>query len=363
MLEIIRYALAAIVAETHLWPLGVNWAGSQAVFAFYALSGYLMTRILHERYGFTPRGITAFLINRVLRLWPAYLVVIAGTALALRFLPLQNFFFSLVPPRSLLGQVTNLTILGQVGFDFTYLIPLPRLAPTSWSLSIELFCYCLLGFYFGKTPRRLIALAAVGAAGTLLSTGHCWLDPSPYYGTYCFQNRYGVLQAGVIPFATGGLVYFYDAVLRRLPADVWPWLVAGLIGCELLVGLNEFASVTIGPFLGVVAMTAILVARPPVSRPSPLVDFIGRASYHLFIAHMSIGAILVVGLGLAVNTLPVFALSLPIAFLLSSALVPLEWRVNRVRGRISSQSRLRVLHSTISPAVPILPAGPTASDD
>ncbi len=281
------------------------------MFAFYALSGYLMTRILHERYGFTPRGITAFLINRVLRLWPAYLVVIAGTALALRFLPLQNFFFSLVPPRSLLGQVTNLTILGQVGFDFTYLIPLPRLAPTSWSLSIELFCYCLLGFYFGKTPRRLIALAAVGAAGTLLSSGHCWLDPSPYYGTYCFQNRYGVLQAGFIPFATGGLVYFYDAVRccgACLPMFGPGWL-PGLSAPNCSSVINEFASVTRGPFLGVVAMSAILVARPPVSRPSPLVDFIGRASYHLFIAHNEHQVpFWWSACGLAVNTLPVFAL-------------------------------------------------------
>jgi peptidoglycan/LPS O-acetylase OafA/YrhL len=68
MLEIIRYTLALIVAGTHLWPIGLTWTGWQAVFAFYALSGYLMTRVLHERYGFTPHGTVAFMVNRVLRL-------------------------------------------------------------------------------------------------------------------------------------------------------------------------------------------------------------------------------------------------------------------------------------------------------
>jgi peptidoglycan/LPS O-acetylase OafA/YrhL len=45
-----------------------------AVFAFYTLSGYLMTRVLNERYGFTAAGTAAFALNRVLRLWPVYLV-------------------------------------------------------------------------------------------------------------------------------------------------------------------------------------------------------------------------------------------------------------------------------------------------
>src|SRR5690348_14078540 len=121
MIEIVRYLLALVVAETHLWPIGITWTGWQAVFGFYALSGYLMTRVLHERYGFSPSGTAAFLVNRVLRLWPAYLVVVFGTAAALHFLPLQNFFFSFKLPHGLWETLTTLTILGQVGFDFPYL--------------------------------------------------------------------------------------------------------------------------------------------------------------------------------------------------------------------------------------------------
>jgi peptidoglycan/LPS O-acetylase OafA/YrhL len=56
MFEIMRYLLALIVADTHLWPVGWGWSGWQAVFGFYTLSSYLMTRVLHERYGFAWSG-------------------------------------------------------------------------------------------------------------------------------------------------------------------------------------------------------------------------------------------------------------------------------------------------------------------
>jgi peptidoglycan/LPS O-acetylase OafA/YrhL len=341
VIELIRYALALTVADAHLWPIGFSGASWQAVFAFYALSGYLITRVLHQRYGFAPAGTAAFLVNRVMRLWPAYLVVVAGTALALHFLPLQNFFFSLTAPHTLLEKITLVTILGQVGFDFLYLIPLSRLAATSWSLSIEIFCYCLLGLYFAKTPARLLALAALGLVGISLSTGYCWLIPSPYYGPYCFQNRYGVLQAGFIPFAAGGLVYFYRPQLRRWLAAYWKWLAAALLAAEAIVAASLFASATIGPYLGVVGMVAVLAWHGAERRPSRAVDFIGRASYHLFIAHMSIAAILVVGLAVPANTFTAFALTTILALALSGVLVPLEWRLNRMRGRISGWGRQR----------------------
>src|SRR3954452_5762425 len=110
MIEVSRYILALIVALTHLQPLGIGRPGSIAVFAFYTLSGYLMTRVLNERYGFSARGTVAFLVNRVLRLWPAYLAVLGLTLIALLFLPLSNFYFLIRMPTSLADIVTNLAI-------------------------------------------------------------------------------------------------------------------------------------------------------------------------------------------------------------------------------------------------------------
>lgn len=60
MIEVSRYVLAVIVAQTHLWPKGQEWTGQIAVFAFYTLSGYLITRVLNVRYGFTWNGTRRF---------------------------------------------------------------------------------------------------------------------------------------------------------------------------------------------------------------------------------------------------------------------------------------------------------------
>jgi peptidoglycan/LPS O-acetylase OafA/YrhL len=87
VIEVSRYVLALIAVEVHLWPLGASWTGHVAVFAFYTLSGYLMTKVLNESYGFSTWGTVTFLINRVLRLWPAYFAILGLTLTALLFLP------------------------------------------------------------------------------------------------------------------------------------------------------------------------------------------------------------------------------------------------------------------------------------
>src|SRR5260221_14780352 len=107
MIEVSRYILALVVTLTHLQPLGVGRPGQISVFAFYTLSGYLMTRVLNERYGFSTRGTAVFLLNRVLRLWPAYLVIMAVTPFARRFLPLGRFFFLIRRPACAPACVTN----------------------------------------------------------------------------------------------------------------------------------------------------------------------------------------------------------------------------------------------------------------
>jgi peptidoglycan/LPS O-acetylase OafA/YrhL len=71
MIECVCFVLSLIVLEAHIWPLNVPWLAWGSVFAFYTLSGCLMTRVLHERYDFQPRVAIRFALNRMLRLWPS----------------------------------------------------------------------------------------------------------------------------------------------------------------------------------------------------------------------------------------------------------------------------------------------------
>jgi peptidoglycan/LPS O-acetylase OafA/YrhL len=341
MIEIIRYILAAIVAQTHLLPFGPSWPASIAVFAFYTLSGYLMTRVLNERYGFSTRGMAAFLLNRVLRLWPAYFGILGLTLIALWFLPLQNFFPLIRFPTTPVEIVGNIAVLGQVTFDFVQWIPLAKPVVTSWSLSIEVFCYLLLAVYFARTPARLWAFAAIGALAIALSTWHCAVsaDPSPY-GPYCFQNRYGVLQAGFIPFAMGGLFHFHRrSISGRIKSNLRALLVL-LVGAHAAMLLGDVLSATVGPYLGIGVMFFLLSIwnGQPGNNTQ---DFFGRASYHLFIGHMPIAAVLVTGLQFKPGSIPLFVAAIILSFVLSAVLVPMERSINITRQRIAKARKER----------------------
>jgi peptidoglycan/LPS O-acetylase OafA/YrhL len=342
MIEISRYVLAAIVAQTHLWSWGTDWTGQIAVFVFYTLSGYLMTRVLNERYGFTMRGTAAFALNRVLRLWPAYLALMALALVALRFLPLQIFSFVIRTPRTPTEIITNLTVLGQVSFDYLDWLPMAKPLVTSWSLSIEVCCYLLLALYFARSPARLWLFATLGMIVMTVSTAWCAVSPNPgAYGPYCFQNRYGVVQAGFVPFAFGGLYYFRRTAIAGWLSRYRVLFIVCVLGTIAAIAASELISVTLSPFIGI-PLTFMLLARAKDVPATPIQDFLGRASYHLFIAHMPAAAVLATGLRFPANTLVIYVATVLLALGLSAFLVPMERRINDVRRQIASAAFVSV---------------------
>src|SRR5262249_4443449 len=150
---------------------------------------------------------------------------------------------------------------------------------TSWSLSIELFSYLLLALYFARSSTLLWVFVAIGAVAMGISTWHCAVSAEPaVYGPYCVQNRYGVLQAGFIPFTMGGLFYFHqDTLSARIKAH-WRVLIAILIGAHAAMFLGNALSVTIGPYLGIGVMFCLLSVCMGETA-SGTQDFFGRASY------------------------------------------------------------------------------------
>jgi peptidoglycan/LPS O-acetylase OafA/YrhL len=336
MIEATRYVLALLVAWTHLWSFPIGWIGWQAVFAFYTLSGYLMTRVLQERYGFSLLGMRAFAVNRVLRLYPAYLIVAGATLLMTLVLPLQNYIPTTRMPRNVLEWTTNVTVIGQVGVDFGWGIDHTKLATTSWSLSIELVCYALLALYFAGSSKRLIALAILGLVLCIASTAYCTSTGLNIYGPYCAQNRYGVVQAGFIPFAIGGLIYFHKDTVAAWARHIAMHLTVALVVCELVALLSEFFRWVVAPFIGSIGI-AILIAVTTVKK-NLRADFIGRASYHLFIAHMSVVSIIGTAGLTAFNGPVTFVVTTGLCLLLSTALVPMERSIEITRRRIAAKA-------------------------
>src|SRR5581483_3967131 len=104
-------------------------------------------------------------------------------------------------------------------------------------------------------------LAGLGALALAASTAYCVADPAPVHGRYCFQNRYGVVQAGFIPFAIGGLVYFHRPSLEPL-ADRSILALASLCAI-VLVWLFEPLPYTVAPLAGSLIVAAWLVLLLP----------------------------------------------------------------------------------------------------
>src|ERR1700737_1067958 len=149
------------------------------------------------------------------------------------------------------AQLTNATIIGQVSFDFLQGLPLAKPLVTSWSLSIEICCYLLFAVYFASSPARLWGFACLGVVTMALSTGWCAASANPNaYGPYCFQNRYGVVQAGFVPFALGGLYYFRRGAIAACLTQHRLASIICFLAALMAMFCSEFFRTTAGAFLG-----------------------------------------------------------------------------------------------------------------
>lgn len=76
-----RLLLASLVAASHLWEGMIHGYAAYAVWGFFVLSGFLMTFVLTNKYGFDATGIRTYAFNRFMRIFPLYwLAVIGGMA-------------------------------------------------------------------------------------------------------------------------------------------------------------------------------------------------------------------------------------------------------------------------------------------
>jgi peptidoglycan/LPS O-acetylase OafA/YrhL len=291
MLDVYRFILAICVVQGHLLGPGVGapWLAWQAVFSFYVLSGFLMSLILNQNYGFTAGGLARFAVNRWLRLFPVYYAVIGLTALYIVLVgPLNQINGALTLPSTKEAIFANLTIVTLTGFNFA--MEMQRLSPTTWSLAIEIFCYVLLAMYFAKSRIRLLFMLTIGIG--IATTRICIDFDQPDYG---FQNHYGVLQAGLIPFALGGLAYFY----REARVCDFSSTKLSLLGVLFLMNfalgyLSDFHKYVSG--LYVVALLNVLLVPMLFAQATRhrWQKILGGLSYPVFICHWVVATLIVI---------------------------------------------------------------------
>ena len=213
----VRLMLAICVVGSHTSvPIALWIGGREAVLAFYMISGFLITLVLHRAYRDRP---LAFYGNRVLRIYgPAFvtfvLVLFFHWLLGIRNgLPQSGVLwadiFSAITDVSLVGQdlawlfaigPDGLPLwqpIGTVGLGKPYLYELQINAPL-FTLAIELYFYALAPFVVRTLPRAL-CFAAFGTAY------HLALHVS---GSASVGLSYQFFPASWFYFGAGSLAYY-----------------------------------------------------------------------------------------------------------------------------------------------------------
>jgi peptidoglycan/LPS O-acetylase OafA/YrhL len=277
---IYRYCLAFCVAISHLWAGMMGGPAAFAVWGFYCLSGYLMTLILNEKYGFTPRGLTSFAVNRALRIYPAYYAVCLGM-----------FFLFLLAPGHSSGFLPNLT-MPRSGQGWRYsllLLTAPdgqELLHGSSALRVELWFYVAIALGLGRSRRVALGWLAASA----VYTAYLLLRHTP------FNERYVFIPACSLAFSLGSVIYH---VKDRLPVIKTPWaaLAAGSIwwlhvwlmqnvwGGPWILGL--YTSLIFSAFAMVTLMRLDPKELPPWM--GRLDRFLGNLSYPMYLCHWGVG--------------------------------------------------------------------------
>lgn len=294
---LLRIVLALSVIVGHSGTLVFGYKGVDAFYAvnvFFIVSGFYIALILNEKYT-TPETNSIFLFNRVLRLYPVYLI---GLALALveqwHRGNISNLFgftstFSLLERFFIYGS--NLTMLGQ---DLLYVFCFDQkgsegscvwggglsLNPPAWSISVEVVFYAIAPFVLRSRTRTLWFLA-IGVTYAVAAA----LIPVPFvkrFNSVADANtlRYYAFPASFMFFAAGALAYHYIYKRRPLTLPSYPILA-------LIVFALSLTSTAL-PWWHAVLFALAIPTLFEWTKRSKADRFVGDLSYSVYILHFPI---------------------------------------------------------------------------
>jgi len=278
-----RLFLAFAVLLSH--QAAVLHAGSYAVAGFFILSGYLMTLVINKKY---QGRLKDFAITRVFRVYPVYLVVTVGTAIAwIAGAPFAAQYGVLLP-YTWQGVTQHLAMID------TY--ELSSLNPPVWALTVEVIWWAVMGLGISASKERSLA----------------WLSASLVYAFSVshlplLQRYYGVMDAS-LPFAMGAMLFWHFDRIAPVARKTWAIALALVVGnwwWHFVWGGLE----SIGWWLNMLLM-CWLIAGLATFKPARLDSAIGVLSYPIYVVHVPVAAIVGGVLGLEYGW-PLFFAALP----------------------------------------------------
>ncbi len=297
-----------------------------------------MTLIMHNNYGYTSAGKSAFAINRVLRIYPLYWAAILLSILLIFAFGDQatsNYYHLMYMPDSGAQWFQNLALA------FLRWRPIeasPILAPAAWALTVELFFYMLICLGVSKTALRVSVWVLVSLVYISIT----------YVLGWPWQDRYFPIAAGSLPFSIGASIFF----LTRKRISVAPKGVAKRLLCFLLAhtllwgAINQagIAPFSEGGFYINLMICSALVYYLALGAETYVANYdkvIGGYSYPIYLRHWQMGFVtswLVFGESFNEFTMRGLA-----NFLLTClALIPISWMMLRYVDQPIQEVRSRI---------------------
>ena len=248
--------------------------GYLAVDFFFLLSGFVIWLAWHERLR-DPRAIPAFLLKRVLRVWPLHGVMLAalvGVVMAQGVLghPVGAEF----PNRDLPFHLLLLQDWGPVP-PMTWNVP-------AWSISAELVAYLLfpmlvLTIDWRRCPTPVVLL---GVAAPLALLGWAMRGEATLGQDIA---GFGVLRC-TTEFAAGTAVGALWLRWRDHVSAWWPMLGAAVGGLALAMGVPEVAAMPM-TFAALLVALALGAGTPGHVLEGRTVHWLGTISYATYLSH------------------------------------------------------------------------------
>jgi peptidoglycan/LPS O-acetylase OafA/YrhL len=279
--------MPAWLEKIQFTPLHFFYDGTAAVVLFFVLSGLVLNLKYASLEIFPAHWVSAFIINRIFRIYPAFLAAI-GLSLFLRYF---LYVPSVMPAMSASlnahwGHPLNIPLLLKL---FTLVLPglqADQIDPPMWSLMIEMrvsLFFPVIIFGLARCQKIAGDLIFLGATYVLCfffneATFHS--IPLFVLGAVCAKH-FGVFRSWLGKFngaqqilwlAAGVLLYETVSMTGRYPH---------LNTCEIyvseqLIGLGAAAIILGSVFFKKIAMS--LSTRP--------FHFIGRTSYSFYLVHL-----------------------------------------------------------------------------
>lgn len=355
---LLRLLFAVSVLSAHTGPLfGLSLIGGKiAVQAFFIFSGFYMALILNEKYIKKRKSFKLFITNRILRIYPTYLIVLLATVIIsyIFFIQGSSSKFDLykqfqIPANPFLLMYLvfiNCFILGMdtvmflglnvihhsVFFTNDYLGLQPQLydflfVPQAWTLSLEFMFYCMAPFLVKR--KTWVILMIIGLSILLrIYLYFLGLHREPW------TNRFFPTE---LPFFLVGILAYrvYSSIKKKnihlLPrASYIILIIFTIIYSFIPVSFgNYFDSLQWG-YLGTLLLSIPFIFQ--LTRKSYVDRIFGMLSYPVYISHIFVSDLLVhFGQGSA----KLFSLETVLLTLLVSAMliIFIENPINKYRQR------------------------------